>query len=104
MAKRFEYAIRLGTLALVTGDVGSGEATALRWATSRPHPSEYQIIWITASRGSILKLYRQFCVALEVDTANFSRAVLTKLIRKQVLEVAQAVRRNRSSSSRKPPS
>ncbi|CAO0822984.1 hypothetical protein DFAR_3400003 [Desulfarculales bacterium] len=31
------------------------------------------------------ELYRQICVELEVDTASFSRAVLTKLIRKQVL-------------------
>ncbi|CAO0819659.1 hypothetical protein DFAR_1050018 [Desulfarculales bacterium] len=30
VAKRFEYAIRLGALALVTGDVGSGKSTALR--------------------------------------------------------------------------
>ncbi|CAO0819962.1 hypothetical protein DFAR_1260015 [Desulfarculales bacterium] len=40
VAKHFEYAIRLGSLALVTGDVGSGKTTALRWAASRlPHPS-----------------------------------------------------------------
>ncbi|CAO0821417.1 hypothetical protein DFAR_2330004 [Desulfarculales bacterium] len=30
MAKHFEYAIPLGALALVTGDVGSGKSTALR--------------------------------------------------------------------------
>ncbi|CAO0820677.1 hypothetical protein DFAR_1800015 [Desulfarculales bacterium] len=39
VAKRFEYAIRLGALALVAGDVGSGKSTAWRWAASRPHPS-----------------------------------------------------------------
>ncbi|CAO0823171.1 hypothetical protein DFAR_340054 [Desulfarculales bacterium] len=38
MANRFEYAIRLGTLALVTGDVGSWKSTALRWTASRRHP------------------------------------------------------------------
>ncbi|CAO0819727.1 hypothetical protein DFAR_1100021 [Desulfarculales bacterium] len=56
--KRFEYAIRLGALALVTGDVGSGRSADLRWAASRLHPSEYQIIWVTASQNSILELYR----------------------------------------------
>ncbi|CAO0822805.1 hypothetical protein DFAR_320007 [Desulfarculales bacterium] len=30
VAKRFEYAICLGALALVTGDMGSGKSTALR--------------------------------------------------------------------------
>ncbi|CAO0820568.1 hypothetical protein DFAR_160012 [Desulfarculales bacterium] len=82
MAKRFEYAIRLGAPALVNGDVGSGKSTALRWAASRRHPSEYQIIWVTIAQGSILELYRQICVELEVGTASFSRAILTKLIRK----------------------
>ncbi|CAO0823963.1 hypothetical protein DFAR_4000002 [Desulfarculales bacterium] len=98
VAKRFEYAIRLGALVLVTGDVGSGKSTALRWAASRLHPSEYQIIWViaayqviwvTASQGSILELYRQICVELEVDTASFSRAVFTNLVRKQVLKIVQ---------------
>ncbi|CAO0824342.1 hypothetical protein DFAR_620002 [Desulfarculales bacterium] len=35
-----------------------GKATALRWTVSRRHPSEYQIIWVIASQGSILKLYK----------------------------------------------
>ncbi|CAO0824020.1 hypothetical protein DFAR_4030004 [Desulfarculales bacterium] len=55
VAKRFEYALRLGVLALVTGDMGSGKSTALRRAASRRHPSECQIIWVTASQGSILE-------------------------------------------------
>ena len=33
-------ALGLGGLALVTGEVGSGKSTALRWAKSRLHPSE----------------------------------------------------------------
>ncbi|CAO0824579.1 hypothetical protein DFAR_710042 [Desulfarculales bacterium] len=49
VAKRFEYAIRLGALVLVTGNMGRGKPTALRWAANRLHPSEYQIIWVTAS-------------------------------------------------------
>ncbi|CAO0822022.1 hypothetical protein DFAR_2770043 [Desulfarculales bacterium] len=40
VAKRFEYAIRLGALALVTGDVGGGKATALLWAPAGcTHPN-----------------------------------------------------------------
>ncbi|CAO0821429.1 hypothetical protein DFAR_2330016 [Desulfarculales bacterium] len=57
VAKRFEYVIRLGALALVTGDMGRRKSTTLRRAASRSHP--------------------------------LSRAVLTKLIRKQILEVTQ---------------
>jgi general secretion pathway protein A len=84
---RFEYAVRLGAMALVTGDVGSGKSTALRFAMSRLHPSEYRPLWITATSGSILELYRQLCSELEVDTSSSSRAVLTRIIRRQILEL-----------------
>lgn len=87
VADRFDYAVRLGAMALVTGDVGSGKSTALRWATSRLHPSEYHTLWVTASSGSILELYRMICSELEVNTAAYSRAVLTKAIRRQILEL-----------------
>lgn len=90
VADRFDYAVRLGAMALVTGEVGSGKSTALRWATSRAHPSEYRILWITASSGSILEFYRQLSSELEVDTASSSRAVLTRIIRRQILELTQA--------------
>jgi general secretion pathway protein A len=84
---RFDYAVRLGAMALVTGDVGSGKSTALRFAVSRLHPSEYRPLWITATSGSILELYRQVCSELEVDTSSSSRAVLTRIIRRQILEL-----------------
>jgi general secretion pathway protein A len=87
---RFEYAVRLGAMALVTGDVGSGKSTALRFAMSRLHPSEYRALWITATSGSILELYRQLCSVLEVDTSSSSRAVLTRIIRRQIMEITTA--------------
>lgn len=87
---RFDYALRLGAMALVTGDVGSGKSTALRFAMSRLHPSEYRPLWVTATSGSILELYRQICSELEVDTSSSSRAVLTRIIRRQIVEIASA--------------
>lgn len=42
VSDRFDYALRLGAMALVTGEVGSGKSTALRFATSHLHPSEYR--------------------------------------------------------------
>ncbi len=40
--QRFEYAVRLGGAALVTGEIGSGKSTALRYASEQLHPSEYK--------------------------------------------------------------
>jgi general secretion pathway protein A len=90
VADRFDYALRLGAMALVTGEVGSGKSTALRWATSRLHPSEYVVFWVTASAGSILEIYRQLCSELEVHTGSSSRAVMIRIIRRQIAEIVTA--------------
>ena len=55
---RVQYAIRLGALALITGEIGSGKSTALRYVIGGFHPSEYRIIYITATSGSTLEIYR----------------------------------------------
>ena len=84
---RVDYALRLGSMVMVTGEVGSGKSTALRFAMHRLHPSEYRLLWVTATSGSILELYRQIALELEVETASFSRALLTRKIRKSILEL-----------------
>ena len=57
--ERFDYTIRIGAMALLTGEIGSGKSTALRYAIGQLHPSEYNPLYVTASSGSILELYRQ---------------------------------------------
>jgi general secretion pathway protein A len=93
VADRVDYAIRLGSMTMITGEVGSGKSTALRFAMSRLHPSEYRLLWVTATGGSILELYRQIALELEVETASFSRAALTRTIRKSILELALGKKR-----------
>jgi len=84
---RVDYAIRLGAMAMITGEVGSGKSTALRFATSGLHPSEVRLIWVTAGAGSILELYRQMAWELETETTSYSRAALTRIIRKSILDL-----------------
>ena len=85
--ERFDYALRIGAMALVTGDIGSGKSTALRYAVGQLHPSEYTSFYITASSGSILELYRQLLGELGYSTAGTSRAVMTRLIKKEIQEL-----------------
>ena len=84
VCSRFEYAVRLGAVALLTGEIGSGKSTALRYAINGLHPSEYRTITITAAAGSILEMYRMFLAQLGVETASSSRAFLLGGIRKEV--------------------
>ncbi|MBE9550802.1 MAG: AAA family ATPase [Proteobacteria bacterium] len=85
--ERFDYAVRLGAIALVTGEIGSGKSTALRYATGHLHPSEYVTLCITASSGSILEIYRQILDALGIDVSSASRAVMTRRIRKEISDI-----------------
>ncbi len=84
--KRFDYAIHLGGSAIVTGDIGSGKSTSLRYAAENLHPSEYKTLYITATSGSILEVYRQVAYELGVERSSTSKAVMTKLIKKEIME------------------
>lgn len=86
---RFDYTLRLGAVGLVTGEIGSGKSTALRFAAGSLHPSEYQIFYVTASSGSILELYRQILEVLGIGKSSNSRAVLTSLIKKEITELVE---------------
>ena len=84
LGQRVDYVTRIGGIALLTGEVGAGKSTALRWATGKLHPSAYKVLWVTATSGSILEVYRQLLAELDIHTASSSRAVLTRLIRSQI--------------------
>jgi type II secretory pathway predicted ATPase ExeA len=86
--QRVEYVIRLGGIGLLTGEVGAGKSTALRWAAGRLHPSKYKVLWVTATAGSILEVYRQLLAELDIQTASSSRAVLTRRIKSQIENLA----------------
>ena len=78
--ERFDYVFRLGAIGLLTGEVGAGKSTALRFAQSRLHPAQYHPLWLTASSGSILETYRQLASALDSDTQSSSRSSLLPII------------------------
>lgn len=85
--ERFLYTVRLGAVATLTGEVGSGKSTALRYVISKLHPSEYKTVWITACSGSILEFYRLFLAELGTPMAGSSKAIMVRLIKKAVREI-----------------
>jgi len=84
---RFDYVIRLGAIGLVTGEVGSGKSTALRYALEKLHPSEYRPLYITASSGSIMEFYRQFVDALDIHLSSNSKAIMVRMIKKEITDL-----------------
>jgi len=90
--QRVHYAMSTGAVALVTGEIGSGKSTALRYVSQSLHPSEHLCLYVTATSGSILELYRQIVAELGVDNRGISRAVMLQTIRRQITEFRLAKR------------
>lgn len=88
-ADRLQYAVSLASVAIITGEVGAGKSTTLRYTASKLHPSRYRVIPVVATSGSIIEIYRQVALALDVGARGISLALLSKNIRDVLAETAQ---------------
>ena len=87
LADRFLYALELGAMSVITGEVGTGKSTSLRYASSPLHPSQYRIIPVTANTGTILELLKQILLSLQVESRSLSITLLTKTLRGLLSEI-----------------
>ncbi len=85
--ERFDYVMQGGVL-VITGEVGSGKSTSLRWSEGHFHSSQYLFLNVTASGGSLNEFYRQLCWALDVQAKSGSRAALLKEFKATIREIA----------------
>jgi type II secretory pathway predicted ATPase ExeA len=75
---RFDYALHLKAVTVITGEVGSGKSTSLRAASTRLHPSQYKVVTLIATTGSMVELLRQ--ISLELGSPEISNSS-TKLFK-----------------------
>lgn len=87
---KFYYTTDIGGTALLTGDIGSGKSTALRYAADSLHPSEYRVFYITATSGPILELYQQIVSEMCIGPSGRSKAFMIGLIKKEIMENVDA--------------
>lgn len=80
LTERFQYALRLGLISVITGEVGSGKSTSLRLLASTLHPAEYRLLAVIATTGTMLDLLRQLCLELGSPPRS-SLAVLSRTVR-----------------------
>lgn len=90
--ERLDYVLQTGGVMVVTGEVGAGKSTALRWGTAHYHTSEILILTVIAQGGGIGELYKQFCWSLDIATRSGSRAFLLKSFRDVISERIAAKR------------
>ena len=87
--ERFLYALDLGAVSIVTGDVGSGKSTALRYAASKLHPSKYKVVSLVASTGSMVDIMRLICGGFDVEGSSSSLTKLGRILKAAIIELAQ---------------
>ena len=85
--ERFDYVMNGGVL-VITGEVGSGKSTSLRWSQSQFHPSQHLFLNITATSGSLIEFYRQLCWGLDIEVKTGSRVAILKGFKAAIREIA----------------
>jgi general secretion pathway protein A len=85
-SERIKYTVDLGAIAVITGAIGSGKSSALRYALSQFHPSEYIILYVTATTGSAIEVYKQICDELKVENKSQSKSFLIKQIKSTIID------------------
>jgi type II secretory pathway predicted ATPase ExeA len=88
--ERIDYVSNIGGIMLITGEVGSGKSTAIRWALSHYHPSQYNILSVIATSGAVIDIYRQIAWALNLDIKVSNRPFVIRAIKSAVTDLVQS--------------
>ena len=87
--QRMDYIMRIGGIMVVTGDLGSGKSTAMRWSLSQYHKSEINCCYVTANTGSSTELYKQLCWGMGLNISSSSRVLLLKRFKSAITEILE---------------
>jgi type II secretory pathway predicted ATPase ExeA len=87
LIERFDYAVAHGMATVITGEVGAGKSTSLRAAAARLHPTQYRVIPIVATTGSLMEFLRQVCLAFGDGPTSNSLVKMISLVRSLLLEI-----------------
>ena len=86
LTERFQYALQLSLITVITGEVGAGKSTSLRHVTSTLHPAEYRLLAVIATTGTLLDLLRQICLEMGAPPRS-SLAVLSRTVRDLLTDI-----------------
>lgn len=87
--ERMDYALSLGGVMTLSGEVGSGKSTSIRWALSQYHPSQVRLIRLVGNGGPITEFYKSLCWEMGIDLQTNSRSRLIRTIQEQVTDIVK---------------
>ena len=88
LEQRVFFAINQKAISVITGDVGSGKSTSLRYVSSKCHTSEYELISIVGGNFSPMELYRQILLCFGLSIKSYQISIIIAKIREIILEIA----------------
>lgn len=93
MLERFNYTLRLGAAAVLTGEIGAGKSTSLRYASSQLHPSEHKILLLVAHSGSLREFLKLLAASLDCQPQTSSLTALFQILRSAITDMATSNQR-----------
>lgn len=88
LEKRVFFAINQKAISVITGDIGSGKSTSLRYVCSKCHTSEFHQIPIIGGSYSLTELYRNILLSFGIEYHSYQISMMIKKIRDLILDVA----------------
>lgn len=88
LLQRISFAVDQKAVSVITGDVGSGKSTALRYVASTFHSSEYELISLVGGNYSLMELYRQILLSFGISYLSFQVSMMVAKIREIILDIA----------------
>jgi general secretion pathway protein A len=82
------FSVKSKAISIITGDVGSGKSTSLRYVCNKFHPSEYVVIPLVGGNYSTMELYRQILLHFGVLYQSYQISIMASKIRHQFTEIA----------------
>ena len=88
LERRVVFALNQKAISVITGDVGSGKSTSLRYVSSKCNTSEYELIPIVGGTYSAMELYRQILLNFGLSYMSYQVSMMVSKIREIILEIA----------------
>lgn len=88
LKQRISFAVDQKAISVITGDVGTGKSTSLRYVSNKLHSSAYELISIVGGSYSTMELYRQILLGFGISYNSYQVAPMINKIREIILEIA----------------
>lgn len=87
MLQRFDFTISTRNFSLVTGEVGSGKSTGLRYACHHIPKGSHEILFFTAGKYGMIEFLRQMLLCFGIVSSSYKNAIMMKQLQDQLLEI-----------------